>query len=130
MLETRNGLGLRFLSQYKNPGSGPSLRCFLGLTHGHGVSGFGFPSRFGLSGGWFGPRGRWLRRPSGVLPRRVGSQLTSGAWFITEVRSLQDLRQEEDRYKVKGAEEEEKEEDASALEDAETPAAHLKRRPE
>ena len=40
---------------------------------------------------------RWLRRPSGVLPRRVGSQLPAGAWFITEVRSLQDLRQQEDR---------------------------------
>eukprot|EP00964_Phaeocystis_antarctica_P066435 scaffold40148_cov62-Phaeocystis_antarctica.AAC.1 len=58
---------------------------------------FGFPWRFGLSGGRFGPRGRWLRRPSGVLPRRVGSQLPAGAWFIAEVRSLQDLRQQEDR---------------------------------
>ena len=52
------------------------------------------------SRGWFGvrPFSAHLVGPGcGVLPRRVGSQLQAGAWFITEVRSLQDLRQQEDR---------------------------------
>ena len=38
-----------------------------------------------------------LRRASGVLPGGLDHNFQRVLWFITEVRSLQDLRQQEDR---------------------------------
>eukprot|EP00964_Phaeocystis_antarctica_P074314 scaffold45672_cov69-Phaeocystis_antarctica.AAC.4 len=106
---------------------------------------FGFPWRFGLSGGWFGFTAHVVACGCGVLAASCPGGLDHNFQRMLGA-PVQDLRQQEDTAvgtnSVKGAEDhpgrilkyddlfQKKEEDASALEDAEIPAAHLKRRPE